>query len=36
MAEDGDNKMNMKAAEKFLRQNWQQQRKRYQNEIYDN
>lgn len=32
----GDNKMNMKVAEKFLRQNWQQQRKRYQNEIYDN
>ena len=32
----GDNKKNMMEAEKFLRQNWQQQRKRYQNEIYDN
>lgn len=32
----GDNTINMKSAEKFLRENWFKQRERYWNEIYDN
>lgn len=36
LPDQGDNKMNMKAAEQFLRNNWKEQRKRYEDELHGN
>lgn len=36
LPDQGDNKMNMKAAEQFLRNHWKEQRKRYEDELHGN
>lgn len=36
LPDQGDNKINMKAAEQFLRNHWKEQRKRYEDELHGN